>query len=60
MRNKLRLYILVQLFIQLSPGNDEENLRFRNSRSRDIEDDKLSQIENSNNCSNFVKVLLHI
>ena len=60
MRNKLRLYILVQLFIQLSPGNDEENLRFQNSRSRDIEDDKLSQIENSNNCSNFVKVLLHI
>ena len=60
MRNKLRLYILVQLFIQLSPGNDEENLRFRNSRSRDIEDDKLSQIENYNNCSNFVKVLLHI
>ena len=60
MRNKLHLYILVQLFIQLSPGNDEENLRFRNSRSHDIEDDKLSQIENSNNCSNFVKVLLHI
>ena len=60
MRNKLRLYILVQLFIQLSPGNDEENLRFWNSRSHDNEDDKLSQIENSNNCSNFVKVLLHI